>query len=981
MFKLREHIYKALKFTARVDAFFFALLYLMVLLVLGTLAQAEIGLYAAQQKYFSSFFMDVGGFPVPSGYSVMGFMFIGLTVKTFTEKLKKQHIGSFVTHFSVWLLFLGGFLTAFLSDEGFMVVEEGQSAQYYSNYHKTELAFIQDLGDKEKVYTIHESAFNNDKNNPQEKNDILASLSFEKFYPNALIQRYGTAQQNSNAHASYNSYKATAKPKEKDHELNQSALILNIKGQKYLVFEDMPFKPRATINGESYTLDLRQKRTYLPFSVYLKKFVKQDYLGTNSAKSYQSYIEIRDGISKIPQLIEMNEPVRYKGYTLFQSSFIEGANDATVLAVVKNKGRLFPYIASILMCVGLLIHLFMRLPRLMRRNAALFLLSFTLFTHLMNQTHAQNVDNDFNYNALSKIPVLENGRIKPLDSFARHKLLQFYGDDKLTDMSATQWLIHLILNPKNAYAQPTFVIKNPALLDMLGLEDYEIPAKLSFKKLIQSIKIFSKDIEKYKLKDSDLSLEQRQLLTLHENLSVYYDISRSFSFVLPLFIFDKNDAEIIGLKSFNAYNYLNLKGKESRLGQLPSNDKLNQFNKVTADSQSSLLKIVPTQWGEANDWFSPWQTLQQGQGSPKTADFFEKWGYLSLAYLANDPVRFNKLASEIQQESLNLERSQNVYTDKLKIELEYFYNKLKPFKWALGLSLFALLMWMLWQVTHSKIGYYSMTFLLSLAFLFEFLGLGLRVFIMSRPPVATLYESILFVAWVVLIFSFIFERKRRDGLGFFMGSALGAVLLFIASRYALDGDTMGNLEAVLNTNFWLATHVVVITIGYGVSLIAGLLGHIYLFYRLKKSCNNNVLNKLYKNTLAAALIALFFSTLGTILGGIWADQSWGRFWGWDPKENGAMLLCLWLIWLLHGRLAGYLRPLYFTALMGLTNVIVALAWFGVNLLGVGLHSYGFTENIAMNLALFCGLELVVIIILLSVNCIKQKEVKLKNEIL
>jgi ABC-type transport system involved in cytochrome c biogenesis permease subunit len=108
----------------------------------------------------------------------------------------------------------------------------------------------------------------------------------------------------------------------------------------------------------------------------------------------------------------------------------------------------------------------------------------------------------------------------------------------------------------------------------------------------------------------------------------------------------------------------------------------------------------------------------------------------------------------------------------------------------------------------------------------------------------------------------------------------------------------------------------------------------------------------------ATLYSLFFTVLGTILGGIWADQSWGRFWGWDPKENGAMLICLMLLFVLHGRLAGYFTPKLYAAGLVMTGIVVSLAWFGVNLLNVGLHSYGFTDSIAYNLLAFGVIEII-----------------------
>jgi ABC-type transport system involved in cytochrome c biogenesis permease subunit len=228
--------------------------------------------------------------------------------------------------------------------------------------------------------------------------------------------------------------------------------------------------------------------------------------------------------------------------------------------------------------------------------------------------------------------------------------------------------------------------------------------------------------------------------------------------------------------------------------------------------------------------------------------------------------------------------------------------------------------------------------------------------IMQRPPVSTLYESIIFVGFIAVLMCVILELIRRNGIGIFSGTILGTILHFVGFSYADDGDTMGMLVAVLDSNFWLATHVVTITMGYGATVVAGLVGHLYLIKAILHPQKKSDLQEIHKNAVGLSLVALLFTTLGTILGGIWADQSWGRFWGWDPKENGAMLIVLWLLMLLHGRISGIAKPLGFNAGLVLGNIIVALAWFGVNLLGVGLHSYGFTDSIAMNLAIFCGIE-------------------------
>ena len=169
------------------------------------------------------------------------------------------------------------------------------------------------------------------------------------------------------------------------------------------------------------------------------------------------------------------------------------------------------------------------------------------------------------------------------------------------------------------------------------------------------------------------------------------------------------------------------------------------------------------------------------------------------------------------------------------------------------------------------------------------------------------------------------------------------------------------LRAVLDTNVWLATHVVVVTLGYSSVGLAGLLGIIYIL--------RGVLTSSFSAATAASLSRMIYgvicfatlcSFVGTILGGIWADQSWGRFWGWDPKENGALLIVLWNATILHARWGGLIRERGLAVMSVFGNIVVSLSWFGVNMLGVGLHSYGFMDQAFGTLTAFIASQLVVI---------------------
>jgi ABC-type transport system involved in cytochrome c biogenesis permease subunit len=220
-----------------------------------------------------------------------------------------------------------------------------------------------------------------------------------------------------------------------------------------------------------------------------------------------------------------------------------------------------------------------------------------------------------------------------------------------------------------------------------------------------------------------------------------------------------------------------------------------------------------------------------------------------------------------------------------------------------------------------------------------------------------------------MVLGIIIERVYRVGIGSLVASLAGFVTLLIAHNLALGGDTMEMLVAVLDTNFWLATHVVVITLGYAATFFAGLLAILYIVLGIftpilsqklapapahgsavaqskienQKSKIITLGHALSKMVYAVICFATLFSFVGTVLGGIWADQSWGRFWGWDPKENGALLIVLWNAIILHVRWGGMVRERGLMNLAVFGNIVTSFSWFGVNMLGVGLHSYGFMD--------------------------------------
>ena len=316
------------------------------------------------------------------------------------------------------------------------------------------------------------------------------------------------------------------------------------------------------------------------------------------------------------------------------------------------------------------------------------------------------------------------------------------------------------------------------------------------------------------------------------------------------------------------------------------------------------------------------------------------YGRLISAYRNGNADEFNKVIQEYNQ---YLERAFAPEVNRTR--LEFLFNQAQPFLQAMVLYLvvllFALVSWLKWPKTLGK----TALILLLFAFLIHTAGLITRMYLQDRPPVTNLYSSAIFVGWGSVLLCLFLERFYMNGIGSVCASAIGFATLLIAQNLQLDGDTLEMLRAVLDTNVWLATHVVMVTLGYSATFLAGFLGIIYILRGLfTKSFDETTAKSLGRMMYGVVCFATLFSFVGTILGGIWADQAWGRFWGWDPKENGALLIVIWNAIILHARWGGYAREQGIAVLTVFGNIVTSLSWFGVNMLGVGLHSYGFMDQ-------------------------------------
>ena len=553
---------------------------------------------------------------------------------------------------------------------------------------------------------------------------------------------------------------------------------------------------------------------------------------------------------------------------------------------------------------------------------------------------------DFDPGAFSTLPVLHEGRIKPLDSLARTELRKIHGTDSFGGLSAAAWLARVLFDPSAAAQDKIFILRDPQLKQQFGLNTHD-GNRFSLHDLGPGLEKTAALIPPLLQSKGKLTPSQKSLLELHEGALTLTQLMGALNMLFPL---DDASSTWLDLRKDQAALTRQVKSIAAAKGDNPENYTAAEKQLTLTAMQMDLLaqtganniflRIIPPQWANSDEWLSPWVTLLSGSGAPSSAAYLQQWKNMIAAWRSADPAAWAKATAQAA-----LMVQPNITPARMALEVRY--NTLRPLFWAeylYGFSL-ALLVISFWKQTGLP---YKAALLSGIAAsLLHLSGIIIRSLLLGRPPVGTLYESLIFVSFIIILGAIIIELFRRDRMAFAGGLGAGLLLLYTAPVFAPAGDSLEMLVAVLNTSFWLATHVLCITIGYGVSILAAMIAHFALLRQDAKL--DGVLHKVL-------ICALFFTAFGTMLGGIWADQSWGRFWGWDPKENGALLIVVWIAWVLHGKYGGYLRGVTARIAAAYLNVIVALAWFGVNLLNVGLHSYGFTGEMALGLLLFCVFE-------------------------
>ena len=558
----------------------------------------------------------------------------------------------------------------------------------------------------------------------------------------------------------------------------------------------------------------------------------------------------------------------------------------------------------------------------------------------------------------SRLPVLEGGRVKPLDSFARNALLMIRGTQTLPvdgkTMSATEWLLDALFRPEAADTRKVFVIDDPDVLGLLGLQQ-ERERRFAFWQIEpKRDEAGAQASRAEKIDAGRRSRFQNAVIALARRLDLYEQIKNTI-------MVSGSDDPVSELSAFasvlpGALRAVHAPAKASGRDKADMKALAALLERYRFLARAAAFRPLAPRAGEPDDaWTSFGEAMLKPSSGRDPHPGLAAFALMGRAYRRSEPAGF-KAALDEYSAWLSRERPDEAR----RARQEVAFNALQPFVSGMALYVAALLAVFAWWATRRPEAQAAADGLFAAAVLVHTAGLIARVVLQGRPPVTNLYSSAVFVGWVAALLGLFAERVHRKGFATAGGAALGFCTLLIAQHLSASGDTMEMMRAVLDSNFWLGTHVVTVTIGYGSTFLAGALGIAWVVRRqLVAEPDPETTRALVSLAYGVVAFALLFSFIGTTLGGIWADQSWGRFWGWDPKENGALLIVLWNAFILHARFSGYARERGVMVMTVFGNIVTSLSWFGVNMLGIGLHSYGFMDKAFYWLLAFAALQLLI----------------------
>jgi len=928
--------------------------------------------------------------------------------------------GNVLIHVAVGLLMVGQFLFGDRQIEERISLVEGQSTSVAYRTDEVELAFV-DAADPtaDRVAAVSGRLLAaRAGGEPIVAADLPCDVRVLDYFPNSGVIRVGPVAPNPATTGLGRQWLAEARPPEggASSRTNIASAYVQLveRGSgrdlgTFLVSQFLNDQSKIFMGGggdECDTVDvagtpwriaLRFRRTPKPYTVTLDDVRRIDYSASDTPRDYSSYVTFSDPATGAEQKgrIWMNNPVRYRGETFYQSQYSEvdlgdgRSGEMTGLQVVANAGWLIPYVACVLAFWGMLAHFgltFVRFADRHERTGAsrrpatrpgwqapalgIALVAAAVLPRLFERPARPDA---CDWQAAGRIPALHEGRVKPLDTVGRNTL-QLLGNRTSVRMpadaaagprgpvSATQWLVAVMAGSEWTADAPVFRIDAFEVLDLCDIA--RRPGhRYSARELDRGRDALRKQAAAARETPAERrSFVQKKVLELEQKLMAY-DLIR--------FAYDSPELP----RPSGA-------GEDARRELLDKIRRLMQGARMIAANHPPAVIPPLDAAGGADGPTGPdaeWQALYPAVVTALVGRVLDgREG--QPAYRLNPAILpFTDVLAKVDGAAGEFNAAVAAYRGAIaplpaveesagRAAYESWLNRFNPTDTAKWLYVFATVLCFASFLGGQERLNRFIWWLLAATLAVHTFAVVARIVLTGRPPVVNLYSSAVFIGWACVLAGLGLERLHRLGIGNLVAAVSGGLTLMVA--YGLDsGDTMHVLQAVLDTQFWLSTHVVTVTLGYGATFLAGLLGTCSVVHGIwarltgRPAANEGdreVQDRLFRMNYGVVCFALFFSFIGTVLGGLWADDSWGRFWGWDPKENGALMIVLWNAAVLHARWDRWIGPRGFALFTIAGNIVTAWSWFGTNQLGIGLHSYGFTSGVLLLLAGYVASQLVLI---------------------
>lgn len=923
--------------------------------------------------------------------------------------------GNVLIHVGVALMMLGQFIFGDRQVEQRMSIDEGQTTNMVYNQSKLEIALVDETDtEKDTVTVVPERIIRKAASSKQviESADLPCKLKILKLMPNSEIKPIEPSEKNlatagiglrfqalplrtnGGATSKMDFASAYVEVLEKGSEKSLGVYLLtqHLNDMKQIyIGPPSDQNETVTIDGKPFSFGLRFHREYKPYEITLIDVQRKDYAASHTVRDYSSRIVIRDPAegTELKGHIWMNNPVRYRSESFYQSEYNASEQNGklvekTGLQVVANQGWVIPYVACMLVLFGMTSHfvgVFLRFAGRFDRGAiptaatlqretktksskafwiaastALGLLLVTAYGAMPPRTRSTEID----WYAIGTTPVMHQGRIKPLDTVARNVLQEIYEplfgatpqpkDANGIRRSGTAWLLSMMADKDWPAEAKVFRIYAQEPRDYFGLAARK-GYLYSYNELTSKadeLTQLRKRLQDKRDSREEFTPEEQRLAQIVQKIQLYETIR--FSYQLPPM---PDDSQIQSEED-----------RERFIARLTTLMKIEQD--LEASNPPAIIPPDAKAEGEdAEKWhaFGPAAFriylanklgIGKGEGNPAVLKFSE----VLDALRESDSKKLNSAVTDYREHVQSLS---NVEAKLAGVPVESWLNHFSPTNWGVSFYILAMIVALAGTLWNSPAARWTTFSILLVTFLIHTIAIVSRIYVSGRPPVVNLYSSAVFIGWGSVMFAMILELIYPLGVCNLVAAIIGACTLSIA-RSLDSSDTMHVLEAVLDTQFWLSTHVVTVTLGYGATFLAGIFGIVALSHRmmsrmdrqsvsLDNRIDTNLQNILSRIIYGVLCFAILFSFIGTVLGGLWADDSWGRFWGWDPKENGALMIVLWNALVLHANWDRMIGPRGLAVLAVLGNVVTSWSWFGTNQLGIGLHSYGFTSAVLVTLGI------------------------------